>query len=87
MIDIQVTEAGFESDKGVVPLMHFSMVAHVTLIDTRTGKTLQEQDYPYASKPQPYEFWFSDNHASLFREIAQANQVLASNIIENVFTR
>jgi hypothetical protein len=87
VMDVEVIKAGFDSDNGRVPMMHFTMTAQIKLIDTKSGSVLQKQDYSYNSSPQPLVFWFSDNFGGLAREIVKANQKLANNILSDVFIK
>ena len=87
VIEIRITEAGFESDAGKAPLLHFSMTAEVKLIETKSGSVLDKQEYRYDGAPQPYQFWFSDDYHNLLEEITKANQKLASNILDKVFIK
>lgn len=85
--EIRVTEAGFESDAGKAPLLHFSMTAEVKLVDTKSGSVLNKQEYRYDGKPLPYNLWFDDNPQKLPEEIAQANRTLANKILDKVFIK
>lgn len=87
MIEIQVLKAGFESDDGKVPMMHFTMTAHVKLVDTKSGSVLQEQDYDYNSSPQPYKTWLTNDYRNVTLEIVKSNHALANNIIDAVFIK
>lgn len=87
VMEVQVTQAGLETDDGKVPMMHFSMTAHVKLVDTKTGSVLQEQDYSYNSPVQPYAIWFKNDYRNLTSEIVKANHTLANNIIDGTFIK
>ena len=87
MMEIQVLKAGFESDDGKVPMMHFTMTAHVKLVETKSGAVLQEQDYDYNSSPQPYNIWLNNTERNVMQEIVKANQAMANNIIDAVFIK
>jgi hypothetical protein len=52
--EIRIIEAGFESDAGKAPLLHFSMTAEVKLVETKSGSVLDKQEYRYDGKPQHY---------------------------------
>ena len=84
--EIRVTEAGFESDPGRAPLLHFSMTAEVKLVDTKSGSVLNKQEYRYDGTPQPYT-WFGDDLQRLPEEIATANRTLANKILDKIFIK
>lgn len=85
--EIRVTEAGFESDPGKAPLLHFSMTAEVKLVETKSGSVLDKQEYRYDGTPQPYKFWFNDDAPLLPDEIKKANVTLANKILDKVFIK
>ncbi len=88
VMEIQVTQVGLDGDDGktVVPMMHLAMTANVKLIDAKSGSVLYQQDYHYNSTSQSVAVWVREDYRNLIRELALANRVLASTIIENVFT-
>ena len=85
--EIRVTEAGFESDAGKAPLLHFSMTAEVKLIETKSGSVLNKQKYRYDGTPQPYNLWFDNNSQKLPEEITKANRTLANMILDKIFIK
>ncbi|HSC75964.1 MAG TPA: hypothetical protein VLB90_07000 [Pseudomonadales bacterium] len=85
--EIRIIEAGFESDAGKAPLLHFSMTAEVKLVETKSGSVLDKQEYRYDGKPQPYKFWFSNEPPILPEEIKKANVALANKILDKVFIK
>ena len=85
--EIRIIEAGFESDAGKAPLLHFSMTAEVKLVETKSGSVLDKQEYRYDGTPQPYNIWFGDDLQRLPKEIATANRTLASNILSAIFIK
>lgn len=85
--EIRIIEAGFESDAGKAPLLHFSMTAEVKLVETKSGSVLDKQEYRYDGTPQPYKFWFGDDTRILSEEIAKANRTLANKILDKVFIK
>lgn len=87
VLEIEVTEAGFEGEDGRVPMMHFSMTADIRLIDSASGKTLQRDEYRYDSQPQPYTYWFRDDYRLLASELVKANRRMANDILGNVFLK
>lgn len=87
VLHIEVAKAGFETDDGRAPLMHFSMTAHTRLIDTRNNKTLHTGEYRYDSAPQPVNYWFRDDYRLLADEIINGNRQIASDMLKNIFLR
>jgi hypothetical protein len=85
--EIRIIEAGFESDAGKAPLLHFSMTAEVKLVETKSGSVLDKQEYRYDGKPQHYNSWFDDDYTNLAREIAQANKTVATDILNKIFIK
>lgn len=87
VMEVRVTESGFESDAGKAALLHYSITAEVKLIETKSGSVLDKQEYRYDGKPQPYQFWFGDDAGKFPEEIKKANQVLANKILDKVFIK
>lgn len=87
VIEVRVIEAGFESDAGKAPLLHFSMTAEVKLVDTKSGSVLDKQEYRYDGTPQPYKSWFENDLQKLPEEIRKANKTLANKILDKVFIK
>ena len=87
VLHIEMSKAGFETDDGRAPLMHFSMTAHTRLIDTRNNKTLHTGEYRYDSTPQPVSYWFKDDYRLLADEIINGNRQIASDILKETFLR
>jgi hypothetical protein len=85
--EIRVIEAGFESDAGKAPLLHFSMTAEVKLVDTKSGSVLDKQEYRYDGTPQPYNIWFGDDLQKLPEEITKANRTLGNQILTAIFIK
>jgi hypothetical protein len=87
VIEVRVTEAGFESDAGQAALLHFAIAAEVKLIETKSGSVINRQEYRYDGTPQPYKFWFGDDTQKLPDEIKLANRMLANKILDKVFIK
>lgn len=87
VLHIEVTKAGFETDDGRIPLMHFSMIARTHLVDTRNNKALHTGEYRYDSAPQPVSYWLSNDYQLLADEIIKGNKNIASDILKNIFWR
>lgn len=85
VLHIAVSKAGFETDEGRVPLMHFSMTASATVVDTRNNKTLYSGEYRYDSAPQPVSYWFKNDYRLLADEIVKGNRQIASDILKDIF--
>lgn len=85
VMEVHITKAGFETDEDRVPMMHLSMTANIRLVEAKSGSVLQQQEYQYNGEPQSVSEWFSNNFRKLYRELALANQVLASDILHNTF--
>ncbi len=87
VLHIEVTKAGFETNGGRIPLMHFSMTAHTRLIDTRNNKTLHTGEYRYDSTPQPVSYWFREDYRLLANETINGNRQMANDMLKDIFLR
>jgi hypothetical protein len=85
VLHIEVKTAGFESDTGRVPMMHFSMTAHTKLVDARNNKTLYSGEYRYDSATQPVNYWLKNDYGLLADEIIKSNRQIASDILKDIF--
>lgn len=87
LLDIEVTRAGFDSDDGRVPMMHFAMTAEVRLLEAASGKLLGEQEYRYSGVPRPVASWFASNNRKIGEELVNASRQVAGDIAGNVFLK
>lgn len=87
VMDVQVTEAGFNEAKGRVPMLTLALTARVRLVTAANGDAIYDETYTVESPPQPYKYWFMEDQRTLARAITEANRVLTQQILTNVFLR
>lgn len=85
VLEIRVTEAGFQGGEGARPRIRFYMNAAIRLVDTRTGLQRFGRDFHQLSEELPFDVWFANGSQRLADEFKHSQAALAERIIDELF--
>jgi hypothetical protein len=85
ILEVGVTEAGFQGGTGEHPIIKFYMNARTRLVEAASDTELYTRDFQYQSSEQPFETWLENSGQMLALEFKLAQANLTERIIDVLF--
>jgi hypothetical protein len=85
IVQIEVTDAGFQGGTGKRPSIAFYMQARVRIMNTAAGDTLYTRDFRYLSEERMFREWVGDDAKQLAGGFRDAQKDLADRILDELF--
>jgi hypothetical protein len=85
ILEVGVTEAGFQGGTGEHPIIKFYMNARTRLVEAASNTELYTQDFQYQSSERPFETWLENSGQMLAQEFKRAQANLTERIIDVLF--
>jgi len=85
VVEIRITDAGFRGGRGAEPEVRLYLNARIRLLAAATGAEIYTRDFQFMSQQRPFADWFADGSRQLTAGFAQAVDVLAERIVDELF--
>ncbi len=85
ILQVEVTDVGFQGGTGKRPVIALYMNASVRMIDTATGGNLYTRDFRYLSEERAFDEWLENDAKQLAIGFEDARKDLADRILDELF--